>query len=121
MLDLNKGGYVDWGGTVSNPAIRVVGQKNVKAGRMHLWIQNAGHTWKAVADGRPIAPVSGSIRVPGFDPRRAYDVDWWDTRSDREPQRRQVTSDPAGVVVLDVDALATDVAVSIRPAATRIG
>jgi len=120
-LDLNKGGYAEWGGTVSNPGIRVVGQKHVKAGRMHLWIQNAGHTWKAVADGQPIAPVSGSIRVPGFDPNRAYDVEWWDTRSDREPQRRQVTSDPAGVVVLDVDALATDIAVSVRPAATRIG
>jgi hypothetical protein len=117
-LDLNKGGYADWGGTVSVPGLRVVGQKHQKAGRMHLWIQNTGHTWKAVTDGAAIAPVSGSVSVPGFAPRREYDVDWWDTWNDREPERRRVTADAAGTIVLDVDALATDVAVAVRPGAS---
>src|SRR4029453_12781704 len=48
-LELNKGGYADWKGTVSNPMIRVVGQKNAKTGMIHLWIQNTNHTWKNVA------------------------------------------------------------------------
>jgi hypothetical protein len=113
-LDLNKGGYVDWGGTVSSPALRVVGQKFPKASRMHLWIQNTAHTWKSVADGAPIAPASGSIRVPGFAAGREYDVDWWDTWIDRAPERRRVTSDAVGTILLDVDALVSDVAVTVR-------
>jgi hypothetical protein len=118
-LDLNHGGYVDWGGSTSTPTLRTVGQKHVKAGRMHLWIQNIGHTWKAVVDGRPIAPVSGSIRVPGFEPQSDYDVDWWNTWDDSEPARQQVKSDTAGVIVLDLEALAKDVAVTVRRAASR--
>ena len=120
-LDLNKGGYEDWGGTVSTPALRVVGQKHVKAGRIHLWVQNAAHTWKAVVDGRPVEPASGSIRVGGFAPGREYHVEFRDTWGDREPAARSVTSDQAGVIVLDVEALATDVAVTVRPADSRTG
>ena len=118
-LDLNHGGYVDWGGSTSTPAMRTVGQKHVKAGRAHLWIQNSGHTWKAVVDGRPIAPVSGSIRVPGFEPQSDYDVEWWNTWDDSEPARQHVKSDAAGVIVLDVEALAKDVAVTVRRSASR--
>jgi hypothetical protein len=117
-LDLNKGGYADWGGTVTTPTVRVVGQKHVKAGRMHLWVQNTGHTWKAVADGQPVAPVSGSIRVPGFEPGREYDVEWWDTWNDRIPTKQSVTSAADGAIVLDVDGLKADVAVTVRPAMT---
>jgi hypothetical protein len=115
-LDLNKGGYADWAGTASTPALRVVGQKNPKSGRMHLWIQNTSHTWKAVADGLSIAPASGAVRVPGFEPRRDYDVDWWDTWHDDEPRRERLSSDAAGVLTLPVDGLVTDVAVTTRPA-----
>lgn len=118
-LDLNKGGYEDWAGTVSSPALRVVGQKHVKDGRLHLWIQNAAHTWRAVADGQPVAPASGSIRVPGFPAQAEFDVEWWNTWNDQAAERRQVTSDPEGAIVLDVDALATDVAVTVRRVASR--
>jgi hypothetical protein len=118
-LDLNKGGYVDWGGTVSTPALRVVGQKHGAAGRMHLWIQNTAHTWKAVADAVPVEPASGSINVPGFVAGRDYDVDWLDTWTDRAPDRRQVKADKAGALALQVNALTSDVAVSVRPAASR--
>jgi hypothetical protein len=117
-LDLNKGGYADWAGSVSTPALRVVGQKHPKAGRMHLWVQNTGHTWKAVVDGAAVAPVSGSISVPGFAPRRDYDAEWWDTWSERAADRRRVTADAAGTIVLDVEGLTTDIAVSVRPAAS---
>jgi hypothetical protein len=120
-LDLNAGGYEDWGGTVSTPGIRVVGQKHVAAGRAHLWIQNTGHTWKAVADGQPVAPVTGSVSVPGFEPRREYDVDWWDTWSDRAPDRRRVTADATGAIVLQVEGLATDAALTVGAVVHQAG
>jgi hypothetical protein len=115
-LDLNKGGYEDWDGTVSTPSLRVVGQKHPKSGRMHLWIQNTGHTWKAVVAATAVAPVSGSIRVPGFAPAREYDVDWWDTWRDGAPARQRVTADDTGTIVLEVGELTTDVAVMVQPA-----
>jgi hypothetical protein len=119
-LDLNKGGYSDWDGTVTAPAIRVVGQKHLKAGRMHLWIQNTGHTWKAVVDGRTIPAASGSITVPGFAPGQQYVAEWWDTWTDSEPTRQTLTSDQTGALMLDVEALATDVAVAVRPVSPPI-
>jgi hypothetical protein len=88
---------------------------------MHLWVQNTGHTWKAVADGLPIAPVSGSIRVPGFEARRKYDVEWWDTWNEADPDRNSVVADSTGTLVLEVNALPTDIAVTIRPAASPVG
>ena len=119
-LDLNKGGYADWAGTVSSNTLRVVGQKHVKAQRMHLWIQNTGATWKAAADGTVVAPVSGTVRVAGFEPRREYEVDWWDTWNDREPDRRTVRSDAGGEIELAVDSLASDVAVTVRPSSSQM-
>jgi hypothetical protein len=122
QLDLNKGGYSDWAGTVSAPALRVVGQKHVKAGRLHLWIQNTGHTWKAVVDGAAIEPVAGAVRVPGFSAGGAYTADWWDTWSvARNVRTERIVADPSGVLVLDVPPLATDVAVSVTPFASTPG
>jgi hypothetical protein len=122
QLDLNKGGYSDWAGTVSTPALRVVGQKHVKAGRLHLWIQNTGHTWKAVVDGAAIEPVAGAVRVPGFSAGGAYTADWWDTWSAaRNVRTERIVADPSGVLVLDVPPLATDVAVSVTPFASTPG
>jgi hypothetical protein len=118
-LDLNKGGYADWGGRTSSPDLRVVGQKHEAAGRLHLWVQNTGHTWKAVADGRTVAPVSGTVTVPGFQPGREYDVEWWDTWSEADPERRSVRSDQSGVLTLAIDALPRDVAIAVRPAGAR--
>jgi hypothetical protein len=115
-LALNKGGYSDWSGTVSNSAIRVVGQKNVRAGAMHLWIQNSRHTWKNVADGRPVEPVSGEIRVPGFRPGTPYEVEWWDTYATGKPvvNLQDVKADASGHVTLTIDSLQKDVAVKLR-------
>jgi hypothetical protein len=122
-LALNKGGYTDWNGTASHPALRVVGQKNVRAGAMHLWIKNSRHTWKNVAEGRPIEPVSGEVRVPGFRPGAAYEVEWWDTYAAGKPviNLQNVEADASGHVTLVVDALQKDVAVKVRPKATGSG
>ena len=116
-LELNKGGYTDWKGTVSNPVIRVVGQKNAKTGMMHLWIQNTNHTWKNVADGRPIEPVAGEVRVPGFRPGGVYEVQWWDTYAGEKvaPAIENLIADASGDVVLAIKSLDRDVALKLRP------
>jgi hypothetical protein len=114
-LDLNKGGYADWNGTVNNPSLRVVGQKNVSAGTMHLWMQNRRHTWHNASGGRVIEPVSADVGVSGFVPTAAYRVEWWDTwASDKAVRVQQVVADASGSVRLIVTALQTDVAVTLR-------
>lgn len=117
-LDLNKGGYTDWKGSVSNPSIRVVGQKNLKAGTMHLWIQNTAYTWKNVVDRRPIEPVEGQVRVPGFRPGASYDIEWWDTHAEEKvaPMTESVVADVSGEVALAITALEQDIAMKLRPA-----
>lgn len=119
-LDLNKGGYTDWNGTVSHPQLRVLGQKNVSAGTMHLWVQNTAHTWKNVVEGRVNEPVSADIHVPGFSPGASYDVEWWDTwTADGNVGVRQTVSGATGTLTIAIAALQTDVALKVRPS-TRL-
>lgn len=113
-LPLNKGRYVHWGGTVSNPALRVVGQKNLARSTMHLWIQNRLHTWKNVVDRRPIPAASGDITVSGFKPGGVYEVQWWDTYSGAV-STDSVLADLSGDMRIRVRALETDIAMKVRP------
>ncbi|MFZ0427229.1 MAG: hypothetical protein WAO20_03860 [Acidobacteriota bacterium] len=115
-LDLQQGGYVDWGGTVSEPALRVVGQKNPAAGVLYLWIQNRQHTWRNVVENHPIPPVSGMISIPGFEPGGGYRVEWWDTYAPAKSlvAVQEATADRLGNLELDVQTLSTDVAVTVR-------
>jgi hypothetical protein len=116
-LALNKGGYSDWGGAVNNPALRVVGQKNVKAGLMHLWIQNSRRTWRGAAEGRQVEPVSGEIAVAGFQPGTAYEIEWWDTwaRDKTILSLDEAVADAAGNLKITVNTLQQDVALKLRP------
>ena len=120
-VPLNKGGYVDWGGTVTNPSLRVVGQKNTSTGSMHLWVQNKAHTWKNVVDRVAIQPASGSITVPGFKPGAAYALERWDTYAPggRVASVENVVADSTGKVTISVEALSTDLAFKLGPAAQR--
>ena len=114
-LPLNKGGYVDWGGSVTSGSLRVVGQKNASAGSMHLWVQNRQHTWKNVVDGVGIAPASGDIVVPGFRPGTSYTVQRWDTyaASGRIASTESVVADSSGSVRLTIASLQTDLALKL--------
>lgn len=114
-IPLNKGGYVDWGGTVSTSAIRVVGQKNPARAALHLWVQNSQHTWKHVVDGVPVAPVSGEIVVPGFRPSIRYVLERWDTYAPggRVVSTEDITSDVQGRLHVAVADLRTDVALRL--------
>jgi hypothetical protein len=111
-LNLNKGGYADWGGTVSNSSVRVVGQKNTASGFLHLWIQNRDHTWKNVVDGKPISPVSGEISVPGFAANKIFTLEFWDTYAEEKSilASQQATTDSQGNLRIMVQSLEKDVA-----------
>ena len=120
-VPLNRGGYVDWGGTVTNPSLRVVGQKNPGTGAMHLWVQNRAHTWKNVVDGVAIQPASGSVTVPGFKPGAAYALERWDTHAagGRLASVGNVVADSAGSVTISVSLLLTDAAFKIQADGAR--
>ena len=108
-LPVNKGGYEDWGGTVAPDALRVVGQKHVRSGRMHLWIQNRQHQWRRPANRVTPDPVSGIIEVPGFEPGAAYLADWWDTYAPagRLIVQERLAADAQGALRIVVAPLAT--------------
>ena len=115
---LNQGGYADWGGTVSNPALRVVGQKHAATGLMHLWVQNRAHTWTSVVDGVAVTPASGEVAVGGFTRGRRYVLERWDTyrAGGGVASTEEVTADNAGTVRIAIGGLRTDVALKLRPA-----
>ena len=124
-VPLNRGRYVDWGGTVTNSSLRAVGQKNTAAGAMHLWVQNRAHTWKNVVDGVAISPASGSVVVPGFSPGARYALERWDTYipDGRADDIETLTADATGSLTINVASLLTDAAFKIRvePAGTPRG
>jgi hypothetical protein len=112
---LNKGGYADWAGTVSNGGVRVVGQKNTATGAMHLWVQNRQHTWKNVVDGVSISPVSAEIVVPGFRAGTTYWLERWDTWTPggRIASADSLVADSSGNLRIAVSSLQTDVALKV--------
>jgi hypothetical protein len=120
-IPLNNGHYQDAAVTVSNPTLRVAGQKDLVDGRAHLWIQNKQHTWRNVVDGVSIAPVSGSVTIPGFQAGQTYNVQWWDTFSSAASQRitrtETVIAQPDGDIVLNISNLVNDRAVEITQVA----
>jgi chitodextrinase len=114
-VPLNNGHYQDLAAQVSDANLRVVGQKDVVNGNAHLWIQNKNHTWRNVVNGVNIAPVSGTIRVAGFVPNRAYTLQWWDTyrTTGQVSSTTSATAASDGTLTLSASQLATDVAVKI--------
>jgi hypothetical protein len=115
-VPLNKGGYVDWGGTVSNSALKVFGQKNISAGGLILWVQNAAYTWKNVVDGVSIAAQSGEVVVPGFVAGRTYQLERWNTQvpGGQITTTQSLVADGSGSLRIGVTSLQTDAAFKIR-------
>jgi hypothetical protein len=116
-VPLNRGGYEDWNGEVTPPVLRVVGQKHVGRGSMHLWVQNPGHTWKNVVDGTAIVPRSAQVVVPGFAAGRRYVLERWDTHvpGGRISGREELVADASGRLAIAVASLLRDVALKVRP------
>lgn len=75
--------------------------------RVLLWVDNRLHTWKRVANGEPIPPVSGTISIPGL--VGDWWLQWWDTTSGTRTRLEVVRAD--GALELAIDALEGDLAV----------
>ncbi len=118
-LNINQGGYVDIAtdATVSNPKLRLYGQKNLARGQAHLWIQNKDHTWRnvmGVENPTPISPQSGTITLV-LNPNRSYTLQWWNTYTGQVTQTQTATADSTGKLRLTITNLMDDVAVKIAP------
>jgi len=117
-IPLNNGFYQDAQASVSSQQLRVLGQKNLVNGRAHLWIQNAGHTWKNVVAGTPVQAASGTAQISGFQAGQSYSVQWWDPYG-RDPARQvlrteQIVAQADQTITLSVGRLLTDLAVMIQ-------
>lgn len=113
-IPLSNGHYKDVAATVSNPVIRVLGQKDLVNNRAHLWIDNSKHTWKNVVDGVAIPAVSGTVTVDGLKDG-PYKVEWWNTTTG-EISRTEDVQCTGGKINLNVQNLQSDVACKINPA-----
>ncbi len=112
-LELNRG-YTDLAATIDNNMVRVVGQKNVDAGKAHLWIQNKQHTWKNVLDNpSSIGKQSATVTVQ-MKANSTYNVTWWDTYTGTAGKTEKITADAKGMVSLAVKDLENDVAVKME-------
>lgn len=110
-LDLNDGGYIPLSATVSNPKLRVFGQKNLAKDQAHFWVQNADHTWKQVMAGTTSTP-SGTVTIK-MNPGITYTLEWWNTYSGAITQRQSLRSNTAGDLAISVTNLRDDVAIKI--------
>jgi hypothetical protein len=112
-IPLNNGHYQDAAVTVSNPNLRVVGQKDLVHQRANLWIQNRRHTWRNVVDGVFVPPVSGTVTLGGFQRDQDYIVQWWDTYGTGIVRTERITSQSDGDILLVVGNLAKDIALKV--------
>ena len=115
VVPLNNGEYEAAAASVSNPNLRVWGQKDLTNQRLHLWIANKNHTWKRVLDGVHVAPISGNITVGGLNPNTSYKVQWWNTYAGTVKSTQTISTNSQGHLVLSVNHLVTDTAVKIAP------
>jgi hypothetical protein len=97
--------------------LRVLGQKDLIAGKAYLWIQNKHHTWKNVLDQAPIPELSGTVTVSGFRPDEEHTLSWWDSYESDPHQHiiqiNTVLSQGDGSITLNVDYPSRDIAVKI--------
>jgi len=109
-LPLNNGNYVDASADVSNPRLRVWGQKDLTNQRIHLWISNIDHIW---TNKRTPLPVSGVITISGLSPNRPLTVEWWNTYTGEVKNTEIISTNAKGELSLTVSNLTTDIAVRI--------
>ena len=98
--------------TSADGNLRASGQREAATGRTLLWIDNAAHTWKNVADGVAILSRVGIARRAGI-ACGAYRVEWWDTGAG--VVNRTETQDVAAgePLTLEMAGLESDVAVKL--------
>jgi hypothetical protein len=132
---LSSGNYVEIGtdlsgsrritvtGAVGN--LRAWGVRDTNSGRVLLWVDNADHTWKNVADGVTIHPVSATLTLSGFQAGKRYVVQWWDPYAS-DPAEPSADSESLiiahsdGSIALSIDGLERDLALKVLRASTSI-
>ena len=120
-IPINSGGFVDLEASVTNPGLRVLGQKDLTSQQAFLWIDNRAHTWRQVVSLANITPVSGSIQIGGFLPNTSLNIEWWNTCSGELPSSCTVGVSSSGTIQVDsngninleIENLVRDVAVKI--------
>ena len=112
-IPLTNGRYEDIAASTSTPDLRVFGQKDQQAGDAYLWIDNRQDTWRAVVDGRAIPAAGGAVSVALGSSSASYTITWYDTATGKPTTTETQMSDAAGVLVLNVAALTSDVAARI--------
>jgi hypothetical protein len=120
-IPLNSGTYANAQAVVTNPNLRVVGQKDVTNLKAHLWVQNKEHTWRNVVDGvEPTIRIDGSISIDGFPPNTALKVKWYLFTTQGIPtiETTDTIVDQSGRVTLQLsnDPTITDIAIRIYKA-----
>jgi len=118
-VPLNNGRYVDAAASVSDPALRVLGQKDLLAGRAHLWLDNSAHTWRAVVGASNVPSLTASAQVAMNVPGQHYLAIWFNPTNGLAFATNSVIADNAGVVTLLLQNLATDLSVQLQPAEAR--
>ncbi len=103
--------------------LRAWGVQDVHTDRTLLWIDNAQHTWKRVVDGEEIQSTSAVLTLSGFEPGKAYTVQWWDPYATASAGKgifteSLVVARTDGTLVLSVEGLERDVAVKVFSART---
>ena len=117
-IPLNNGNYVDARASLSDPNLRVVGQKDPVNNRADLWVQNMKHTWKNVVDGvANISGLSGNVTLDGFTPNKTLPVELHEFTNQGLPSivTSSVISDGNGQIVIPLPSSQqiTDVGIKI--------
>jgi hypothetical protein len=123
-IPINSGDFIDLEANVTNPGLRVLGQKDLTSQRAILWVDNRAHTWRQVVNLINILPVSGSIQIGGFRPNTKLNIEWWNTCSGELPSSctarisssAMIQVDSNGNINLELVNLDRDVAVKIGDA-----
>jgi hypothetical protein len=112
-IPLSNGRYEDIAATTSTPDLRVLGQKDMQAGSAYLWIDNRQDTWRAAVDGRAVAATGGAVSIALGPPSASYSIVWYDTATGAPTTTETHVADAAGVLVLNVANLKSDVAAKL--------
>lgn len=117
-IRLNNGNYQNAEAAMTDPNMRVTGQRDSVNGRAHLWVQNKNHTWRNVVDGvENISGLSGSLTIDGFVPNENYRVEWHTFTSQGIPKilYSSAAADVDGIIRLELptDPIITDTGIKI--------
>ncbi|MBV9849153.1 MAG: hypothetical protein JO250_05635 [Armatimonadetes bacterium] len=112
-LPVDNGRWRDVAAVSSDSGILALGQKDVTAGQAYVYAYNRQATWVNLAEGVPVAPVSGVLTVPGL-ADGVYTVETWDPGTGSKTGVQTLASS-GGALSIPIAGLAQDVAFKLSP------